>query len=210
MPRTTSSNDEAKVDLAKNERDGPELDVDMTRMVLGYLAHYGNAASAGAFLRTLQHMETPIGGEEDEESAEFLAFKTLDQRTQLRKLIEGGHIEEALSQLDRSFPHIFSSPETELLRFRLICQQFVEIVQRGTNNGSDSQALVFAECQLAPLAQSSSGLGTVEMMQEVVALLAYNDPLTSPVAALFNQSKRDELADAVNTAIISSSPSRSP
>lgn len=83
------------------------------------------------------------------------------------------------------------------LRFRLLCQHFIEMVKGGDSTG----ALEFTESALTPLAQSNPRF--MAHLQEVVVLLAYANPAESPVQHLLALRNRKELADHVNAAILS-------
>lgn len=101
-------------------------------------------------------------------------IKSMECRQQARKLVIDGRIAEALTYLDEFFPQLFlpsplfggnteggnpnalveaEDPST-MLRFRLLCQQFVEMIRVGDASG----ALDFLENSLNPWARTNARL----------------------------------------------------
>lgn len=215
----TISLENSKTALSKSM---PELDISAAHLIYDFLAHNCYSASATAFLSQWQSGGNAAGGSDgadapptDKYSDEALTEKerllncTLEYRTQVKSLILAGRIGESILYLEEFFPQLFSPSQTMSdghsavnngeLRFYLLCQQFVEMIRQGDATG----ALEFTETHLTPLAQTAGNLLT--HLQDVVVLLAYADPMESPVRHLLDLTHRQTLAHRVNAAILGSS-----
>lgn len=117
----------------------------------------------------------------------------------LSKQIRNGMILKAIEALQCHFPSLLfddSQREPTELLFSLQCQHFAELVRSNQIN----QALEYAQKVLGPYAYQHPK--TLNSLQDLVALLAYDHPDKSPVSDFLSQSKRDNLAAAVNSAIL--------
>lgn len=125
-----------------------ELDQAIPHLIFSYLTHYGYGQSAQSFLSqwTKGRTESPLTDEEKFSSS------TLDHRSQLRKMIGDGHISEAIAFVEEFFPQIFAGSDGCLLKFKLQCQQFIEMVRCGDS----VNALEYTETTLSPMAQQDS------------------------------------------------------
>lgn len=100
---------------------------------------------------------------------ELFALQTLQYRQRLLSLLLEGKISEAIEYIEQFFPQILHDDNmqddddgdddgvdtggkvgTSWLKFRLLCQHFVEMVRRGDSTA----ALEFTEAKLAPMAQN--------------------------------------------------------
>lgn len=125
-----------------------ELDQAIPHLIFSYLTHYGYGQSAQSFLSQWEkgRAESPLTNEEKFSSS------TLDYRSQLRKMIGDGHISEAIAFVEEFFPQIFAGSDGCLLKFKLQCQQFIEMVRCGDS----VNALEYTETTLSPMAQQDS------------------------------------------------------
>jgi hypothetical protein len=147
-----------KVDSAAlMSSDGPSspaaevLDISAAHLVFGYLTQHCFAETAAAFLAQWMGPNNESLSQE-----ETFAAKTLDYRRTLRVLLLDGKVAEAIAYIEEFFPHLLGGDMMDgeeddgCLRFRLLCQQFVEMVRRGDSTA----ALEFTESTLAPMAQN--------------------------------------------------------
>lgn len=208
-----------------NSKSMPELDISAAHLIYDFLAHNCYSASATAFLSQWQSGANPVNNNNNNNNntvealpnnrrndqvlteKERLLNCTLEYRTQVKGLILAGRIGESILYLEEFFPQLFTPSSQTMsdghliakngeLRFYLLCQQFVEMIRQGDATG----ALEFTETHLTPLAQTSGDLLT--HLQDVVVLLAYADPMESPVRHLLDLSHRQKLAHRVNAAIL--------
>ncbi|KAH6563670.1 hypothetical protein BASA62_008385 [Batrachochytrium salamandrivorans] len=94
-------------------------------------------------------------------------------------------------------------PEATDVLFALQCQQFIECVRR-----SAPEALCFAQQELGKFAFKSTKYS--ETLRDIVALIAYTNPETSPLSTYMSQSRNEHVAMSLNSYILSyhGSPSR--
>ncbi|MCO5576530.1 hypothetical protein L7F22_030341 [Adiantum nelumboides] len=92
--------------------------------------------------------------------------------------------------------------ETLLIKFLVDCQQFIEFVKVG----SLEAAVKHAQENLASLL----GVSLYQsLLEDCIALLAYEHPGESPVGHLLMLGQREAVADAVNSAILATDPALS-
>ncbi|PJF16633.1 hypothetical protein PSACC_03538 [Paramicrosporidium saccamoebae] len=148
---TTDNNDLASSIIA-NEK----IDLSAAHLIFSYLAHHCYYETAEAFLAQW------LGpAKETLSKAELLAAQTLQYRSHLKNLILDGRLAEALQYMGEFFPQLLgvdmqdgidSNEDVDgcLLRFKLLCQQFVEMVR----GGESTTALEFIESSITPLVQN--------------------------------------------------------
>ncbi|CAN8311415.1 unnamed protein product [Cochlearia groenlandica] len=81
------------------------------------------------------------------------------------------------------------------LHFDLLCLHFVELI----STGKCTEALEFAQKSLAPFGKVQK---YVEKLEDVMALLAYEDPEKSPMFHLLSYDYRQQVADNLNRTIL--------
>ncbi|KAJ3213791.1 hypothetical protein HDU67_002448 [Dinochytrium kinnereticum] len=120
------------------------------------------------------------------------ALATLEPRKRLRSLLCEGKIGEAIQFCKMSFPKVLAgnTPGSLDVCFQLQCQQFIENVRV-----SAPEAVKFAQMELGQF--GNLGQKYIEVLQDIVALIAYKDPFKSPVARYLSQERRDEVASNV-------------
>lgn len=127
----------------------------------------------------------------------------------MRSKILQGNVDEAAALVTATAPHALDA--APLLRFRLALLQFFDLVR----TGQQDQALAFAQARRAACCGSASCLlepqralsrfqttvvrhvnradpAQLEQLQDAMALLAYDDPRSSPVAHLLKPEQRQE------------------
>ncbi|EIE19632.1 SPRY-domain-containing protein [Coccomyxa subellipsoidea C-169] len=181
------------------------------RLVREYLLHYGYADTLRAF-------DTAAGTTEDApqlgtsrrspfrswSERDAPAVATMAPRQAIRQRMMAGDVEGVNALLMEHFPELVVSkggkrPDLDVY-FYVNCMQFIELIRQG----KIEEAVIFAQASLSPM----RGLLTHRnraydaMLHDVVALLAYEDPLDSPLAGLMHLAQREAAADVVNAAIL--------
>ncbi|CAI5942359.1 unnamed protein product [Closterium sp. NIES-65] len=127
---------------------------------------------------------------------------TLAFRAQVRQLIRAGHMDAALNKLFEVLPQLLQN-DSAGVTFLLRTTKFAEIVR----SGSLEAALAYARSELSGFRGRSPDQDA--LLEDFLALLAYPDATTSPLAYLLHPSHRDAVADQVNTAILSAAAASS-
>jgi len=116
----------------------------------------------------------------------------MHSRKVLFDLVEQGAIEEAISQANELFPTLLSqNPD---VHFALRAQQFVELVRAG----STEEALAFLQTTISPFVTEAR----LEAIENLLILLVYEDPSSSPSGELLQVKARKQVADRLNRAIL--------
>lgn len=84
------------------------------------------------------------------------------------------------------------------LFFHLQQQRLIELIR----GGRTEEALAFAQDVLAPAGEENEAF--LEELERTVALLAFEDPASSPLAALLELGQRQKTASELNAAILAS------
>ncbi|OQR76379.1 protein C20orf11-like [Tropilaelaps mercedesae] len=119
---------------------------------------------------------------------------SLDERIRIRDAIHGGRILDARRLLDDLHPRLLST-DRQLL-FRIQQQQLIELIRENRTE----EALEFAQQELAPRVEESSA--PLVEMERTLALLAFDNPVSSPFGELLHVSHRQKVASEVNAAIL--------
>ncbi|KAK9110110.1 hypothetical protein Sjap_018170 [Stephania japonica] len=133
----------------------------------------------------------------------------LSHRKILRQLIRSGDIDSAFNKLREWYPHIVQN-ETSTICFLLHCQKFIELVQLhcvnlvfDKQNGDMEEAVRYGRVELVKFLEVPS---STSLLEDCIALLAYEEPLKSPVGYLLDKKQREVVADAVNTMVLLTNP----
>ncbi|KAJ1553992.1 hypothetical protein HK405_006309 [Cladochytrium tenue] len=123
--------------------------------------------------------------------------RTIAARQRLVALVTAGRVREALAECEGEFPGLLNGdgPDAVDVCFQLKCQQFVECVRT-----SAAEALQFAQNELSRFGPLNPKY--YQTLEDVVALLAYTDPSSSPVSGYLSQEHRDEVAHSLNSFIL--------
>jgi hypothetical protein len=116
------------------------------------------------------------------------------QRKRIRDAVLAGEIDEAIEHTNLIAPELFMSQPSVL--FELKCQKFVEMVR----NGDDEATMAYGRTELCDFETESED--NKLHLQEVFSLLAYPHPENSPLGYLFEVSRRQCVAEALNEAIL--------
>lgn len=121
----------------------------------------------------------------------------IDHRMRIRKAVMEGEIDEAISAVNEFDAEILDrNPE---LLFRLRLQKLIEYIK----NGAVQEALAFSQDVLAPATISQPKL--LKSLEEVMSLLAFENPAQSPVGYLVQNAQLQVIASDLNAALLASS-----
>ncbi|KAI3915874.1 hypothetical protein MKW92_002894 [Papaver armeniacum] len=167
-------------------------------IIRSYLIHYGYQETLNSLDLSSRSTLSPVPVAQENGSTEQEDGYALGHRRTLRQLIRSGDIDAAFEKLRECYPQIVED-ENSTICFLLHCQKFIELVQVGDLEG----AVKFARAELAKFFENAS---LVVILKTCVALIAYEEPLKSPVGYLLGMSQREVVADAVNAMILTTNP----
>lgn len=144
-----------------------------------------------------------------------LAFSSMSRRRAIRDLIESGHISDALTAIGHLAPDLFTEGDTpsrtmipeprtiNTIRLRLHALQFIQILSASDRDSSSRlvDAVSFAQSHFTTR-QLQQDPAAQEAINQLMGLLAYADVTTSPLAHLTQPAYRDQIADEVNSALL--------
>lgn len=169
-------------------------------LVRSYLLHYGYEDTLNAFDLATKSTVPPIYIAQENGVDEHDISYALNHRKILRQLIRKGEIDTALAKLRECYPQIVQDDKSAICFF-LHCQKFIELVRVGALE----EAVKYGRLELAKFL----GLARFQdIVQDCVALLAYEHPQESSLGYLLEESHRDLVADAVNAAILFTNPNK--
>eukprot|EP00258_Populus_trichocarpa_P022723 XP_024438742.1 ran-binding protein M homolog [Populus trichocarpa] len=167
-------------------------------LVRSYLLHNGYEETLNAFDVASRSTIPPIYIAQENGSGEQDIAYALAQRKALRQLIRNGEIDSALSKLREWYPQIVQD-EKSATCFLLHSQKFIELVRAGALE----EAVHYGRIELAKFFKLP---GFDDLVQDCVALLAYEKPHQSSAGYLLEESQREIVADAVNAMILLTGP----
>lgn len=156
---------------------------DMNRLVMNFLVTEGYVDAARMF-------------EKESGTEPGVELSAITDRMDIRKAVQSGNVEEAIAMVNDLNPYILEAQEE--LFFHLQQQRLIELIRQGRTE----EALNFAQEYLAP--QGEEHPQFLDELERTVALLAFEDTKTSPVADLMDVSQRQKTASELNAAILSS------
>lgn len=167
-------------------------------LVRSYLLHYGYEGTLNSFDAASRSTIPPINIAQENGKDDQEITYALNHRNTLRQLIRDGEIDVAFGKLQEWYPGIIEDKASATC-FLLHCQKFIELVRVGALE----EAVKYGRMELACF----FGLPVFEdLVQECVALLAYERPLESSVGYLLKDSQREVVADTINAMILSTNP----
>ncbi|XP_042491633.1 ran-binding protein M homolog [Macadamia integrifolia] len=167
-------------------------------IIRSYFLHYGYQDTLNSFDFASRSTLPPIPVVQENGINEQGDTYALRHRKILRQLIRSGELDSVFGKLRDWYPQIVQN-ESSTICFLLHCQKFIELVRV-----SDLEdAVIYARAELARF----FGITTVAgLLQDCIALLAYEEPMKSPVGYLLDVSQREVVADAVNAMVLSTNP----
>ncbi|ESW03277.1 hypothetical protein PHAVU_011G000900 [Phaseolus vulgaris] len=167
-------------------------------IVRSYLLHYGYEDTLNSFDVASKSTVPPIYIAQESGIDEQEITYALNHRKTLRQLIRKGNLDVAFGKLREWYPQIVED-NTSATCFLLHCQHFIELVRVGALE----EAVRYGRIELS----SFYDLPVFkDLVQDCVALLAYERPLESSVGYLLKDSQREVVADTVNAMILSTNP----
>jgi hypothetical protein len=156
---------------------------DMNKLIMNFLVTEGYVDAAEKFqLESGTEPDTDLG--------------TITDRVAVRKALQNGNVEDAIEKVNDLNPEILDmNPQ---LFFHLQQQRLIELIR----NGKLEEALEFAQEELAPRGEENRVF--LEEVERTVALLAFEDPSTSPFGDILDISQRQKTASELNAAILTS------
>jgi len=172
-----------KDDWVKKLNDVKIRKEDMNKLIMNFLVTEGYVDAAEKFqLESGTEPDTDLG--------------TITDRVAVRKALQNGNVEDAIEKVNDLNPEILDmNPQ---LFFHLQQQRLIELIR----NGKLEEALEFAQEELAPRGEENRVF--LEEVERTVALLAFEDPSTSPFGDILDISQRQKTASELNAAILTS------
>lgn len=156
---------------------------DMNKLIMNFLVTEGYVDAAEKF-------QLESGTEPD------MDLGTITDRVAVRRALQNGNVEDAIEKVNDLNPEILDmNPQ---LFFHLQQQRLIELIR----NGKLEEALEFAQEELAPRGEENRVF--LEEVERTVALLAFEDPSTSPFGEFLDISQRQKTASELNAAILTS------
>jgi len=134
--------------------------------------------------------------EKDEESLFILSMRSIYNRKKIIHLVLEGKIGDAIDLTEKLFPSLFTRNPDVI--FRLKCQIFIELIR----SRKPTEALLYAQEELSVFGLKD--LKFLEQLQDLIPLLAYDNPETSPIGNLLGFEHKEESANLLNSAILDS------
>lgn len=170
--------------------------------VLAYLMHNGYSRTAEAFAND-------AGREEIYQRERDSMLK----RQAVCNMVLVGDIDGAIQQVEKQFPDVLRAQMD--MRFLLRTQKFIEMIVSGSSPEETveygrKELSVFRDkvyllaCEGGSQSRLDSSLPYDNILRDVYLLLAYGNPAESPTGNLTKQSRREMVADKLNSAILAS------
>lgn len=155
---------------------------DMNKLIMDYLVTEGFKEAAEKF-RMESGIQPPV-----------VDLNTLDQRIHIRDAIQNGRIQEAISLVNKLHPELLDNDRN--LYFHLQQQHLIELIRKK----NVEEALQFAQLHLAERGEADPEI--LNELERTLALLAFEDPESSPFGELLHPSQRQKVASELNAAIL--------
>ncbi|XP_008804544.2 glucose-induced degradation protein 8 homolog isoform X3 [Phoenix dactylifera] len=156
-------------------------DSDVRNIVLSYLVHNCFNETAETFL-ACTGMKQPV---------DYLV--DMDKRKSIFHFVLDGNALKAIELTEQLAPNLLEDDKD--LHFDLLSLHFIDLVC----SRKCTEALEFAQTELTPLGKLHK---YVEKLEDLMALLAYEEPEKSPMFHLLSSDYRQNIADCLNRAIL--------
>jgi len=153
----------------------------LNKLVMNYLVTEGFKDAAEKF-----EDESGVSAEVD--------LNQLDHRINIRDAIQAGKIDDAISSLNDLHPTMLDGDR--YLLFHLQQQKLIELIREQ----KIEEALEFAGTNLAERREEDPKV--LFELERTLALLAFEDPFSSPFSDLLSHNHRQQVASEVNEAIL--------
>jgi hypothetical protein len=180
--------------FARKESSAHECQV-QERLVLSYLVHAGFQRTAKAFLGAL----SDGGGVEAHQIS--AAFEAAQTRRKVFEAVKAGDVAELAQLINANYPAFLM--EHPAVAFRLECLSFVQMIRDGfVNDEKLLRELLDCGNRLATSFSCEVLTKFGGLLNDVLALVAYQTPSESPVAYLLDRHFRLESAAFVDEALL--------
>ncbi|KAF6020615.1 GID8 [Bugula neritina] len=122
-------------------------------------------------------------------------LQTIDKRLEIRNCLQNGEIEKAVALINEIHPELLDNDN--LLYFKIQQQQLIELIREK----DVIKALDFAQTCLVERAEDGDPDVLTEL-ERTLALLAFDEPSTSPFGDLLNLGHRQKVASEVNAKML--------
>ncbi|KAG0500948.1 hypothetical protein HPP92_001020 [Vanilla planifolia] len=163
-------------------------------IVRSYLLHYGYQDTLNSFDVESGIMSPHIPASQENGYHEQGDAYALNNRRTLRQLIRNGDIDSAFFRLRQWYPQTVQT-DTSVICFLLHSQRFIEYIRAG-------QLIEAVNYARAELNKFFAIKPLDDLLEDVVALLAYEEPTKSCVGYLLEPAQREFVADAVNAMVL--------
>lgn len=153
----------------------------MNKLVMNYLVTEGFKDAAERFQE-----EAGVSAGQD--------LSNLDNRISIRDHIQGGRVQEAISQVNQLHPALLD--QDRYLLFHLQQQRLIELIREQ----KVEEALQYAAEHLAERGEEDTSV--LQELERTLALLAFEDPTNCPFSDLLSPSHRQQVASELNAAIL--------
>lgn len=120
----------------------------------------------------------------------------LDDQIKIRDAVEAGRIGEAIELVNEVDPEILDTDSK--LFFHLQQQQLLELIKQG----DIEKVLCFAQSELSARGEESPEF--LDELEQSLAILAFEDPSSSPFSELLQHSQRLKVVSELNAALLAS------
>ncbi|CAG2201745.1 glucose-induced degradation protein 8 homolog [Mytilus galloprovincialis] len=154
---------------------------DMNKLIMNYLVTEGFKEAAEKF-----RMESGVQPTAD--------LDQMDERIKIRDAIQNGKIEDAISLVNNIHPELLDNDR--YLYFHLQQQHLIELIREK----NIESALDYAQTHLAERGDENPEI--LSELERTLALLAFENPESSPFGELLHPSQRQKVASELNAAIL--------
>ncbi|XP_076954736.1 uncharacterized protein LOC143629314 [Bidens hawaiensis] len=154
---------------------------DSHNIILSYLIH-------GCFKDTVESLVTSTGLK-----VSAAQLEDMEKRKRILHLALNGNVLGAIQLIEQMSPDLLENDKG--LLFDLLSLRFVELI----SSKKCTEALEFAQAKLTPFGKMQK---YVEKLEDIMALLAYEEPEKSPVFHLLSLEYKQQIADNLNRAIL--------
>uniref|UniRef100_A0A182NAM8 CTLH domain-containing protein n=1 Tax=Anopheles dirus TaxID=7168 RepID=A0A182NAM8_9DIPT len=159
----------------------PQQKENINQLIANYLAGAGYKEAADMFTKESGVRPTPD-------------YSSYQDRDTIMATIRNGDPLEAIRLLNHHFPGLLEAQR--FVKFQLLQLHLLELIREGTIE----HAIDFA--QTLPLEIDEHSPEVQREIQSTMALLAFDNPSTSPLGILLDQGQREKVARAVNVSIL--------
>ncbi|XP_067932085.1 glucose-induced degradation protein 8 homolog [Watersipora subatra] len=182
MMEVTQKDEDMLEEWTKKLRSVRTTRADMNLLVMDYLEKEGFKEAAEKF--RVEAGVTPT-----------MDLGTIDKRLLIRSHLQNGEIDSAVAIINEIHPELLDNDN--LLYFKIQQQQLIELIRQK----DIEKALDFAQTHLAERAEDGDE-DVLSELERTLALLAFDDPFTSPFGDLLQPSHRHKVASEVNAKIL--------